>query len=117
MISRREENNMLKEYEISQELNRLKIERLNTHPEDDKAIEEIWGKEVEILSRDKEATYNFIRNFALMDDFENIAEIIEELCKKFNDRKFIDLLYEYEEKAHERFRATIRKYGEPLIEE
>lgn len=108
---------MLNGHEISLQLNELKKERLNVMPEDSEALEKIWKKEIKILTQDKEATYDFISNHALMDDLENITEIIEDLCEKINERKLIDLIYEAEEKLHENFKMIIRNYGEPLIKE
>lgn len=104
-------------YHISLELKELKIERLELMREDSEGLDEICKKEVEILTRDKEATYDFISNWADTDDLMNITEIIEDLCEKINERKLIDLLYEAEEKWHKNFKMIIHDYGEPLIKE
>ena len=68
-----------------------KIERLD--PEYDYGIKQCWKEEIELLTRDINATIDFLDHECTSEQFVWISEIFDELVEKTQSRALIECFY------------------------
>lgn len=78
---------------IDKEIREILKERQTVHPEDSNAIEKLWEKEIDILSRDMSETLDFFSNRCTAEEFVWLSEVFEEVQEKTQSDELRECLY------------------------
>lgn len=89
---------------ITEEIRDAIRNRASTDDEWSYGVEQCWNKEIDILSRDINATIDFLEHDCTAEEFSWLSEIFDDIAKNTHSKDFISAL-----------RRTAEKYPEETM--